>query len=315
MSSSAGVDVVLRDGSTVCLRAIGAADDVDAVLDFLNHLSLPASTSDFSAIPSLSPRGSGRWYAHAGGRRRADRGNGPAGSSASPATIAILPRRPRAEVAFAIADAVQGHGIGTRLLEQLARLARTAGIDPFDAYVLADNRRMLDVFRDSGFAMTTTNDHGVACHVVLSLDVTPQFEEKAGGAIPDRRRRIDEGVLRAARRRGRRREPGARADRIRDPPQPARGGLHRHGRAGASDAPRDRRPDGVPARRRHSRRRWTSPSSSCRPRTCSRSVDDCIAKGVRAICVDQRRLRRVRRGRTGAGGGAGRAGPRGRRAG
>jgi N-acetylglutamate synthase-like GNAT family acetyltransferase len=33
----------------------------------------------------------------------------------------------RAEVSFAVSDAVQGHGIGTRLLEQLAKVARAAG--------------------------------------------------------------------------------------------------------------------------------------------------------------------------------------------
>ena len=84
----------------------------------------------------------------------------------------------RAEVAFAVADALQGHGIGTRLLEHLAGLAREQGIRTFDAYVLAGNRRMLDVFRDSGFAMTTVDERGVL-HVSLSLSVTPAFEAKA----------------------------------------------------------------------------------------------------------------------------------------
>ena len=41
----------------------------------------------------------------------------------------------RAEVAFAVSDAVQGHGIGTRLLEHLADIARDQGITTFDAYV------------------------------------------------------------------------------------------------------------------------------------------------------------------------------------
>ena len=86
--------------------------------------------------------------------------------------------RDRAEVAFAVADALQGHGIGTRLLEYLAGLAREQGIRTFDAYVLAGNRRMLDVFRDSGFAMTTVQERGVL-QVSLSLSVTPAFEAKA----------------------------------------------------------------------------------------------------------------------------------------
>jgi acetyl coenzyme A synthetase (ADP forming)-like protein len=81
-------------------------------------------------------------------------------------------------VAFAVSDAVQGHGIGTRLLEQLAKVARQAGINTFDAYVLGDNRRMLEVFRNSGLTETVCLEGGV-CHVALSLAVTDQFVEQA----------------------------------------------------------------------------------------------------------------------------------------
>jgi acetyl coenzyme A synthetase (ADP forming)-like protein len=84
----------------------------------------------------------------------------------------------RAEVSFAVSDAVQGHGIGTRLLEQLANVAREAGITTFDAYVLAVNRPMLDVFRNSGFTETLRLEGGM-CHVTLSLAMTEQFVEHA----------------------------------------------------------------------------------------------------------------------------------------
>ena len=53
-----------------------------------------------------------------------------------------------------------------------------SGIQTFDAYVLGDNRRMLDVFRDSGFAEKTAIESGV-CHVTLSLAVTERFAEQA----------------------------------------------------------------------------------------------------------------------------------------
>jgi acetyl coenzyme A synthetase (ADP forming)-like protein len=84
----------------------------------------------------------------------------------------------RAEVAFAVSDAVQGQGIGTRLLEHLANIARDQGIKWFDAYVLGTNRKMFDVFRDSGFEVTSKFDHGVS-HVVLSLSLTEQFANRA----------------------------------------------------------------------------------------------------------------------------------------
>ncbi len=56
-----------------------------------------------------------------------------------------------AEVAFAVADELQGRGIGTRLLEQLAAEAAAHGIESFVAEVLSGNRPMLRVFEDAGF--------------------------------------------------------------------------------------------------------------------------------------------------------------------
>lgn len=56
-----------------------------------------------------------------------------------------------AEVAFLIEDAHQHRGLGTLLLEHLAVLARRNGIDRFTAITLAENRKMLGVFRAAGF--------------------------------------------------------------------------------------------------------------------------------------------------------------------
>jgi len=68
-------------------------------------------------------------------------------------------RKPNvAEVAFTIKDELHGCGIGTHLLQTLAAVARKNAIDTFEAEVLADNAAMLDVFRDSGFVLTTRFD-------------------------------------------------------------------------------------------------------------------------------------------------------------
>ena len=84
----------------------------------------------------------------------------------------------RAEVAFAVADAWRGRGIGTRMLECLAEIGRRSGVRTFDAYVLGENRRMIEVFRESGFAVTRQMDHGVF-HVSLDLEMSPVFTERA----------------------------------------------------------------------------------------------------------------------------------------
>lgn len=81
-------------------------------------------------------------------------------------------------MAFAIADALQGRGIGTRMLEVLAGIARDHGIRRFDAYVLHDNERMMRVFLDSGFEIERRLESGVF-HVTFALEPTAGFEARA----------------------------------------------------------------------------------------------------------------------------------------
>ena len=87
-----------------------------------------------------------------------------------------------AEVAFALADAYQGLGLGTALLEHLATLARSNGIHRFVGSTLADNRRMMSVFADSGFDMKMVTRTGVV-EVALDLDI------EGGDVERDRARR------------------------------------------------------------------------------------------------------------------------------
>jgi GNAT superfamily N-acetyltransferase len=67
----------------------------------------------------------------------------------------------RAEVAFAILDAFQGHGIGTILLEHLSLIADANGIAEFEADVLGDNRQMIEVLVHSGFEHHSSLDSGI----------------------------------------------------------------------------------------------------------------------------------------------------------
>jgi protein lysine acetyltransferase len=56
-----------------------------------------------------------------------------------------------AEAAFLVADAFQGHGCATILLERLAREAVPKGITRFHAVVMSENYQMVEVFRLCGF--------------------------------------------------------------------------------------------------------------------------------------------------------------------
>ena len=62
------------------------------------------------------------------------------------------PGRDEAEAAFMVDDAHQGEGIATLLLEHLAAIARSNGIERFTAEVLGDNRAMLACLRQGGMA-------------------------------------------------------------------------------------------------------------------------------------------------------------------
>jgi len=174
-------DVVVRDGSTVCIRRAGDGD-VTALLQFLESLSPQSLYNRFHGRPALTEP---RVRALIGVDAVVDGGDGVtvvAECGGRIVAFASYHRREnvsrRAEVAFAVADDAQGHGIGTHLLEHLAKIARAAGIDTFDAYVLGDNRQMLEVFRNSGFTEAIEIERGI-CHVALSIAVTDRFAEQS----------------------------------------------------------------------------------------------------------------------------------------
>ena len=78
-----------------------------------------------------------------------------------------------AEAAFAVSDAFQGKGLGTILLERLAAMAAAHGFRAFEATVLADNARMLEVFHESGFEIRSKSERGTI-EVRLSLNPTSE---------------------------------------------------------------------------------------------------------------------------------------------
>ncbi len=80
------------------------------------------------------------------------------------------PDEPRvAEVAFAVADDWQHHGVGTVLMRHLTAVAREKGVARFEAEVLADNGPMLRVFDHSGLPVHRRWSGGDALAVSLEL--------------------------------------------------------------------------------------------------------------------------------------------------
>lgn len=85
----------------------------------------------------------------------------------------MLPDKKSAEVAFTVEDNIQLAGIGTALLEELAKAAMVYNIGRFEAKVLAENTRMLDVFNESGFRIKKTLADGV---YDIAIDLKDQEE-------------------------------------------------------------------------------------------------------------------------------------------
>jgi acetyl coenzyme A synthetase (ADP forming)-like protein len=176
------VDVILRDGSTLRLRP-PVSTDADAVRAFFTRLSEQSLYLRFHGIqrigdelvahflnPDWDDHGAliGTFADEAGER------------VVALATYARLRDASTAEAAFTVADEYQRRGIGTRLLEQLARRAERAGIERFVAVVLPQNRQMIKVFESVGFDITRELAHG-ELEISFPLQPTAAYQERVEG--------------------------------------------------------------------------------------------------------------------------------------
>ena len=84
------------------------------------------------------------------------------------------PGRDDADTAFMVDDAHHGLGIATLLLEHLAAIATSNGIERFTAEVLGENRPMLAVFARAGWPLQRRYDSGVI-EVDFPIAATPEF--------------------------------------------------------------------------------------------------------------------------------------------
>ena len=75
--------------------------------------------------------------------------------------IRMHAQAPSAEVAFAVLDAWQHHGIATLMLAKLVDEARRLGVQTLTAQVLAANHSMLEVLREAGLPMIKRLEQGV----------------------------------------------------------------------------------------------------------------------------------------------------------
>ncbi|MFD6141516.1 GNAT family N-acetyltransferase [Promicromonospora sp. NPDC060271] len=220
-------DVVLRDGSTTHVRPI-RPEDSDALQRFQMAQSERSTYLRFFAALQRIPdrmltqlvtvdhvRRAALVAVRPGAVSEADGADADGASAdgadadgAAPAEDIIgvarydviddQPGRRTAEVAFNVADAVQGQGLGSVLLEHIAAAARERGVHRFIAEVLPQNRAMLGVFREAGYAVEQHLDDGV---VTVSVDLDPT--DRSREVMADREHRTEarsmQGLLSARR--------------------------------------------------------------------------------------------------------------------
>ena len=143
-------NVVLSDATRVHLRPI-VPDDADELVAFHEALS-PESIilRYFGPHPRLSANEVER-LTNVDGIDRFALVAVRDGRIIGVARYERTPGTDEAEVAFLVADGYQGKRLGTQLFEHLAESAREHGVRRFVADTLAENARMLGVFRDSGY--------------------------------------------------------------------------------------------------------------------------------------------------------------------
>ncbi|MEP6651105.1 MAG: GNAT family N-acetyltransferase [Lapillicoccus sp.] len=167
-------DVVLRDGSVGHVRPI-QPDDADGLRTFHSGQSQESIYLRFFApIRELSDRDVHR-FTHVDNVDRVALVVTVRGAIIGIGRWDRIDRR-SAEVAFNISDHYQGKGIGSVLLEHLAAIGHELGVEQFTAEVLPQNRRMLNVFKEAGYAVHHHFEDGV---VEVSFDIRPTEQSTA----------------------------------------------------------------------------------------------------------------------------------------
>jgi acetate---CoA ligase (ADP-forming) len=171
---------ILRDGYRVLLRPIEKSD-VPLWLGFISRLSTHSLYLRFHYIPKGMTEEDALHYCTVDYKNSfayvAEVGYGKDRKIIAITRYYRLPNKRSAEVAFAIEDAYQNIGLGTKLIQGLADVARENDITVFEADVLGENRQMMIAFKDYGFHITSSMEGGVY-HVTFPIKQTTIVDKK-----------------------------------------------------------------------------------------------------------------------------------------
>ncbi|WP_430295056.1 GNAT family N-acetyltransferase [Sinomonas sp. B1-1] len=168
-------DVVLRDGGTAHLRPI-RPEDAEALQDFHVHQSEGSIYLRFFSYKARLTAAELKRFTEVDHRDRVALVITVGDEIIGVGRYDRLSDPAEAEVAFNISDRHQGRGLGSILLEHLAAAARENHIRRFTAEVLPENRKMLTVFAEAGYALNRHFDEGV---VSVEFEIDPTEKSRA----------------------------------------------------------------------------------------------------------------------------------------
>ncbi len=174
--TSREADVVLRDGSTVHVRPVRREDDAALTVFFEGLTPESRGLRFFSAAANVAGEAERAVDVDYADRYGLIATRGEDFSLVGQAGYARISHE-TAEVAFAVADVMQGRGLATILLAHLAEVAHDRGITAFEAEVLPENHRMIAVFRDSGFPVEVRSVPG-SIQVKLPTSLSSEAVER-----------------------------------------------------------------------------------------------------------------------------------------
>jgi GNAT superfamily N-acetyltransferase len=172
-ASSYPAEVLLRDGGRVRIRAI-RPDDRDRLRDHFQSLSRESVYNRFLSFKSSLTENEVRGLTELDFDRHVGLvatalDEGPERILGVARYVVLERAAPgRVEMAVAVSDDQQGRGIGTALLEHLARLAIARGLHRFEADIHDGNERMLRMLRHSGLSVGPGS--GGVVHVCVRLE-------------------------------------------------------------------------------------------------------------------------------------------------
>jgi RimJ/RimL family protein N-acetyltransferase len=157
-------DARLRDGASIHIRPI-RPDDAPRLQELYDRLSRDTAYQRFFTVMKRLPPDWARIFATVDYRRRlalvAEHDGDHGVELVGVGRYEPTDEPDNAEVAFVVQDGWQSRGLGTILIRKLLDAADARGVRRFRAYVLADNRRMLDLIRRFGDVRERKMEQGV----------------------------------------------------------------------------------------------------------------------------------------------------------